>query len=142
MLMDHHCSWINNCIGIENYRYFLLFILYLWVGVGYNLITIFSIWSHHVYKENSSMMNFIVLFDFVLLCIMCGVNAWNWFLAMSGWSTVEMWSNKTKGGIQKYDYYFRSIRDNLYRVFGTYNPFAILSPSLRNVPFTGIEWSY
>lgn len=47
-----------------------------------------------------------------------------------------------QGGIQKYDYYFRSIRDNLYRVFGTYNPFAILSPSLRNVPFTGIEWSY
>ena len=27
-------------------------------------------------------------------------------------------------------------------MFGTYNPFAILSPSLRNVPFTGIEWSY
>lgn len=74
----------------------MLFILYLWVGVGYNLITIFSIWSHHVYKENSNMMNFIVLFDFVLLCIMCGVNAWNWFLAMSGWSSVEMWSNKTK----------------------------------------------
>lgn len=27
-------------------------------------------------------------------------------------------------------------------MFGTYNPFAILSPSLRNVPFTGIEWSF
>ena len=27
-------------------------------------------------------------------------------------------------------------------MFGTYNLFAILSPSLRNVPFTGIEWSY
>lgn len=30
----------------------------------------------------------------------------------------------------------------MYKVFGTYNTFAILSPSLRNVPFTGIEWSY
>lgn len=44
--------------------------------------------------------------------------------------------------MSKYDFTFRSISDNLYKVFGTYNPFAILSPSLRNVPFTGIEWSF
>lgn len=44
--------------------------------------------------------------------------------------------------MQKYDFTFRSVSDNLYKVFGTYNPFAILSPSLRNVPFTGIEWSF
>jgi len=140
--MDHHCSWINNCVGLENYRYFLLFVLYSWVGLGYNLITILAIWNHHVYRQNQSMMNFITLLDFVLLCVMCGVVAWNWFLAMSGWSSVEIWSNKMKSGIQRYDYYFRSISDNLYKVFGTYNPFAILSPSLRNVPFSGIEWSY
>jgi hypothetical protein len=42
----------------------------------------------------------------------------------------------------RYDYYFRSIKDNLYKVFGTYSLFSVLSPSLRNVPFTGIEWSY
>ena len=47
-----------------------------------------------------------------------------------------------QGGIKKYDYNFRSIRDNLYKVFGTYSLIAILSPSFRNVPFNGIEWSY
>jgi hypothetical protein len=30
----------------------------------------------------------------------------------------------------------------LYKTFGTLNPIAIFSPSLRNVPFSGIEWSY
>ena len=32
--------------------------------------------------------------------------------------------------------------DNLYRIFGTHKLFRILSPSFRNVPFTGLEWSF
>jgi len=44
--------------------------------------------------------------------------------------------------IKEYDFNFKGIRDNLYRIFGTSNPIAMLSPSLRNLPFQGIEWSY
>lgn len=35
-----------------------------------------------------------------------------------------------------------TVSDNLYRVFGTYKIFRVLSPSFRNVPFTGLEWSF
>lgn len=59
MVYDHHCPWINNCVGARNYVWFFLFIVVTELALGYTIaFEVYNIynltgkanWSSEVYN--------------------------------------------------------------------------------------------
>jgi len=83
------------------------------------------------------------LLDCIIAISMIFFSAYSWFLAIFGNTTIEFMKNEGTGNDKREaKLRFDTISDNLYRIFGTHKLFRIFSPSFRNVPFTGLEWSF
>lgn len=42
--MDHHCPWINNCVGEWNQKYFLQFLIYVGLLSAYAVSLVVFSW--------------------------------------------------------------------------------------------------
>lgn len=77
--MDHHCIWINNCVGQNNHKYFILFTF--WFGVASIPIPILMIeaiyWDNHEWfgllTRASEMRSVGIVFG-----VFVAVTAWFW----------------------------------------------------------------
>lgn len=148
--MDHHCPWVNNCVGFYNHKYFVLFLLYLWTGCGFvSVISIFPFRAVKTFYEAGDGVRGALLFSFVIaisvflaLSLLLG---WHIYLVFTGQTTIEFYYNRTKarqsrmrGELFQNEYDLGSSKNwNIF--FGPSRfPLSWLLPSTRPAPGDGI----
>jgi len=96
--MDHHCPWVATCVGLRNYKPFLLFLLYTsvfcWLCFGVSAVWVWT----EVFVDQSAQSDggwkavngiLLAVLGGIMGLVLTGFTGWHVYLAITGQTTIE-----------------------------------------------------
>jgi hypothetical protein len=124
--MDHHCPWVGNCVGFNNYKFFLNMIFYAFANSLYFVYIFSDVIKYLIIEEKivSFKLIFFVVMYFFMIMIMLSLGLFNIFhfsIVIKNYSTFEFVTNIVRPGENpnKKSRYDISLWENFTQVYGT-----------------------
>lgn len=94
--MDHHCPWLSTCLGLHNYKIFVLFLIYTSLFCWVCFIST-ALWTWTEVFESRQYMSEFAPVQVIILAVLAGIigivitafTAWHLYLCLRGQTTIE-----------------------------------------------------